>query len=246
MTRKLHIKKLREHFRDRDKFNLDELHGFYEDIEGDLKRSTLYWRVYELKERGVIRRIGRGIYTLQFLNRWTPQISSNLKHYFNIVKNEYPYLEFCIWTTRWLLEFTHHMPVKYRLLMDVEKEAQRSVINFLRSQTENQRLVRDPREIEFSGYLDTETIFVRTLISQSPLMEVEGVVVPTLEKILIDLNYDKKIFQPIQGEELRTINQNIFDKYTVNTSVLKRYAMRRNKWDRFKAYVDENLVNVNL
>jgi len=47
--------------------------------------------------------------------------------------------------------------------------------------------------------------------------------VASLEKILIDLATDKEFF-PFQGNEIHSIYDSAFEKYTINESAMLRYA----------------------
>ena len=86
---------------------------------------------------------------------------------------------------------------------------------------------------------EEKNIVIRSLISQAPLMEVEGVRIPKLEKIMVDLIADDTLFGAYQGKELKMIYKNILDAYTINYSTLRRYSQRRNKWDKVKSYLEE-------
>ena len=58
-------------------------------------------------------------------------------------------------------------------------------------------------------------------------MKVEGICVPTLEKMLIDTQKDAD-FDYLRGTESQYMFQLAFDLYTINTQRLLRYARRRN------------------
>jgi hypothetical protein len=76
--------------------------------------------------------------------------------------------------------------------------------------------------------LKADSIILKSLISRAPLMIQDGVYVPKIEKLLVDLFVDKKIFIMYQGQELINIFQNIYEKYGINFTTLFRYAQRRN------------------
>ena len=69
-------------------------------------------------------------------------------------------------------------------------------------------------------------IIVKILVTESPLMEVDGIKVPTLEKLLVDTQKDAD-FDYLQGSESLNIYQLAFEQYTINTQRLIRYAKRR-------------------
>lgn len=238
------IQQLKDRFENRDAFSQDELHEFYKEFDPELKRSTLRWRIYELKNKGLLKSIKRGWYTMHSKRAWKPN-PEGLRELYHSINRGFPYLTVCVWSTRWLLEFGHHLPVGYLNLIDTEKETEEAVFNFLRDEFSIPILLK-PDEKEIHTYLDRnrDQLIVRTLISQSPLMEVDGIKVPKLEKIIIDLYSDDNLFEMVQGRELQVVYQNLFDTFSINHSTLKRYAMRRNKWEEFQEYVMQNLKNV--
>lgn len=70
-------------------------------------------------------------------------------------------------------------------------------------------------------------IIVKTLVTESPLIEVEGIKVPTLEKLLVDTQKDAD-FDYLQGYESINMYQLAFEQYSINIQRLIRYAKRRN------------------
>ena len=74
--------RLIEEFKGRESFTRDDLFDFYRQYEPDLKEGTFGWRIYELKDKNIIRSLKRGLYflyTLKFstkcyLGRWTEHL----------------------------------------------------------------------------------------------------------------------------------------------------------------------------
>ena len=67
------------------------------------------------------------------------------------------------------------------------------------------------------------------------------VAVPTLEKILVDLYCDEKLFFAFQGSQLDKIFEGAFEKYSINLSRLINYAKRRNREEGVKQFLLKNL-----
>jgi len=241
MAETFYIEELENRFRDQKTVSVDELYQFYKEKEPTLPRSTLRWRIYELNNKGILSRVKRGVYKLgSEVEAWKPEISKELKTIASKLRNEFPYLSFCIWSTKWLLNFTQHLPTKYFTLVDTERDTEDLVFYYLQSTRKGSEVLLNPSKNEVQKYLGNSenTLVVRPLISQSPLMKVNEVQVPKLEKIMADLVADEVLFNAFQGKELKTIFSNILDSYNVNLSTLKRYSLRRNKWDEVRVYLD--------
>ena len=67
---------------------------------------------------------------------------------------------------------------------------------------------------------------MKPLITESPVQECNGVLVPTLEKLLVDLQKDADFFY-LQEAEGFNIFRNAMSLYTINENRLLRYASRR-------------------
>ena len=86
-------------------------------------------------------------------------------------------------------------------------------------------------------------IIVKSLISEAPLCEIENIMVPSIEKLLIDCLIDVDLFAA-QQDELDNIYQMVFQKYPVNTNKISRYARRRGQIDELENKIEH--LNLNL
>ena len=85
-----------------------------------------------------------------------------------------------------------------------------------------------PDEDMVYRYIDLEKggIIVKPLVTEAPLQKMEGIPVPTLEKLLVDINKDAD-FSYLQGAEAERMMDNAKALYIINTTRLRRYAKRR-------------------
>jgi len=175
------------------------------------------------------------------MNSFIPEISSKEKSLNKKINTEFPYLEFCIWNSSVLNEFTLHQASQFYQLIEVEKEAAQAVFLYLK---ENKYSVfLEPTEDIFEKYIteNNNLIIVKTLITEAPTQNINGINTSSLEKILIDVFCDKIIFAAYQGNEMRIIYKEAFSKYSINKSKLLRYADRRGKKEELKKYMNTNL-----
>jgi hypothetical protein len=75
--------------------------------------------------------------------------------------------------------------------------------------------------------LGKPVVIVKPMVTESPLTQIGNILVPTLEKLLVDLSIDKD-FYFLQGAEETYIMENAKSLYNINESRLRRYAKRRN------------------
>ena len=236
-TKKLNIEKLKEHFKNRTGFDIKDLLAFYQQHEKEVKQTTVNWRVYALVQMGILQRIGRGKFSLGESRKYLPEVTPKIKRIYNKVKKEFPYLDICIWNSSTLSTFMLHQPGKFYYLVEVEKEATNTVFYFLR---ENKFAVFiDPTQDILEKYspLEKDILIVKALVSEAPVLSINGILTASIEKILVDIFCDQVIFSAQQGAEMRTVFNEALHKYTVSHSKMLRYADRRNKKDPFDKFL---------
>ncbi len=85
---------------------------------------------------------------------------------------------------------------------------------------------------------DKEPIIVKTLVSEAPVRNIDGVCTVSIEKMLVDIYCDSILFPAQQGSELIYIFKEALEKYTVNENRMLRYASRRGKKEKFDNFLN--------
>ena len=206
----------------------------------DLKESTVNVYLSRLKKEGLIKNPSRGVYTLQGKKTYNPVVDDILKRLHNKIKKEYPFAEFCIWNTKWLNEFMRHQPFKFYTVIELEKDVTESVFYTLKEL--GKQVFIEPDMETFDLYISNseDVIILKHLISEAPLDVIDKITIPTLEKLLVDMTIDTKVYAA-QQSEITNIYATAFGKYEVNKNKMKRYANRRNRENEV-----ENLTNLTL
>ena len=124
-------------------------------------------------------------------------------------------------------------------MVEVERESVESVFHFLKETNKN--IFREPTKQILADIVSDlpNAIIVKPLITESPLVENNGVVMPALEKILVDLYTEKDLFSFAQGYEFLNILRSAVEKYTINRDKLLRYARRRGKKEELQIVLDK-------
>ncbi|MCG2462666.1 hypothetical protein K8352_18030 [Flavobacteriaceae bacterium F89] len=192
-------------------------------------------------EKGVMQRVGRGIYKLGQQKEFVPLLSEDHKAIYGILKEKFPYLDVCIWSTKWLVPWMLHIPFIHETIIEVEKGAEESVFYFLSSERENVFL--NPKKDILDKYTkdSKERIIIKNLITGSPLQNMDDIQIPALEKILVDLLVDIELLSAYQGRDLESIFENAFRYITINRDKLLRYAGRRGKKESVEEKIKEIL-----
>ena len=228
------------------RISVEDIIQFYRQFDEEVGRSTIDWRIYKLKEKGILHNISRGVYSLSHPgHRYKPALSKTQVSLHKAIKKKYPFIELCIWDTRWINEFMLHQPGRFYTILEPEKDAIESVFYFLKDQGKNVYL--DPTEEEMDKFMShkTDPIFVTALISEAPMQKVKSVTTTTLEKMLVDIVANEVLFSAQQGAELHRIFEDAYEKYTISNSKMLRYARRRNKQSGLKKLINSTQRNGN-
>jgi len=252
---RLRIKQLIEKFNNVESFSRKELKEFYEKYNSELKETTFRWMIYDLKKQKIIVSIDRGVYSLvnqTYSNsnttlekkKYKPSVSKNLEKLYKELKKQFPFLDICVWETSWLNEFMLHQLGRVLSIIEVEKGFEETVFNYLRENYSNVFIRPTRQELEWYIYSSNSSIVVKNLITQSPLSNNSDIVIPKLEKILIDIFVEKDFFYPYQGQELINIYNNAFHYYQISLKSLFRYAGRRKCKELLEEYLQKIHFNI--
>ena len=226
--------KLKEHFNGQETFNVSEIFHFYSGKNPNIPQTTVNWRIHNLVQLGVIQRIGRGIYRLGKSNLFQMDLSPQIKKTARSIKKNFPYTDFCVWELAVINLFSHNLINFNLFFIDVERDAVDAIYYKLKEKQKNVVNIRKTYDdiSDLAG-----NICIRPLVSHAPLQMQEKIQAATLEKILVDLATDKEFF-PFQGNEIFTIYESAFEKYTINESSMLRYAARKEKRENIKEIIN--------
>jgi hypothetical protein len=137
-----------------------------------------------------------------------------------------------------------HQPGRSFSILEVEKGSEEIVFNHLLNTRMRNILLRpDPDQLDKYISPNSDTVVVRPLISKSPVQKIGTYTVPLIEKILVDLFADTKLFTPFQGGELEFIFRSVLEKYSVNETRMLNYATRRGKKQDLAAFIKRPSTN---
>ena len=232
--------KLIEEFKDKESFTREELFQFYRYFEPGLKEGTFGWRIYDLKNRNIIKPLKRGLYVI---------ISPNLLNIAKQLSEKFDEVKHCVWETVWLNEFVQHQTSKSSMLIETEKGFEESLFYALKDNLHREVFLNpDEKAIDFYIAESNQPVIIKKLLTRAPLMKRTEKKVkfytPTLEKILVDLFAEERLFYYLQGGELMHIYENALSKYTINFTKLFSYAKRREREYDIKQFMTNHMFHL--
>lgn len=218
-------------------FGLHELYAHL-DREGNayISHKTVSWYLTKLIESGQLQRVAHGKYAVGSKQQFLIIPTDEQRSLNEELKQKWPFAHFCIYNGSVISPLQHHLSANNITYIETEREAVTAVFNYLRDEGKAAYL-RPTRELIYN-YIDLSqpSIFVKPLITESPVQESNGILVPTVEKLLVDLQIDKDFFY-LQDAEGVNIFLNALSLYSINESRLLRYASRRGIRNKIKSII---------
>ena len=226
-----------------DSFTVSDLQDRLDGRLG-LDRIRLNWYLSRMADAGRLVREGRGIYTVADKRKvFEPEVGDDAKTLYAQVHETFPEVGICVYEGPWLFQFMHHLPSNQILYIEVEKDVAETVFHRLQDDGRTVYLRPDADLIYKYVNMDRGAVFVKNLTSESPLQTIDGIKVPTLEKLLVDMFCDPDFFY-LQGGEYHRIMHNARSRYAINRSRLLRYAQRRNVADKIQTIYDNSEYDI--
>ncbi|GHT68662.1 hypothetical protein AGMMS50239_34200 [Bacteroidia bacterium] len=203
----------------------------------NVPKKSLEQQLYRLLKNKRLERVEQGVYRLPVS---VFAVSDELKQIFQLLKNKFPFADFCIWSSDVLMPFMHHIPNLNYIYIDVENDVAESAFNFLKGNQSKAVFFRPTNEEYYRYIVGKQVIIVRNLVSESPLQIIENVKVPRLEKVLVDIAGDVE-FDFLQGAEITYFYRNVLERNEINKRKLLRYASRRGRRTEVEQLYDNAL-----
>lgn len=204
--------------------------------------NTLRRRISDLKRKGIITKVDKNVYFIGSKPRYFPSYTKFVEKINKNINKHFPFLEnYCTWNTQWLNEFTTLQTDKYMIIVEVERGIEDALFDYLADSYKNVYIKPTRKEVDRYILTNNQSIVVKPLITNSPVIKKEYLQFPKLEKILVDLFCDSDIFAAYQGNQLLNIYINSIKKYAFNRKTLLAYAKRRRKEKRLKVFLNNIL-----
>ena len=175
--------------------------------------QTVFSRIRALERHGLVYQSGRGKYQLGAKPAYHIEITPRMLELSKFMIEEFAGVNNCICGCD-----------KDTIMLEVDKRELGGILTSLRSRYTN---VYSFKEAIAARNTIMDAIIVKPLITDSPLLDNDGVSVPALEKKLVDLIADRDFFR-LDDRTLQREFQRAFEVYPINRNRLLRYAGRRN------------------
>ena len=241
--------RLIEEFKDRESFSREELFDFFRYFEPNLKEGTFGWRIHDLKNKNIIKPLKRGLYVISVKPEYKPEVSQEIIKLAKKSHERFNEIQQCIWETEWLNEFSQHQASRRIIIIEIEKEFVESLYYELKDSFRYDIYLNpDEKAMDFYISESNSPVIIKKFITRSPInRRTEKKIkfhTPCLEKILVDLFAEEKLFYFYQGSEMIHIYESVINSYTINFTRLLSYARRRGKEQSIKSFITSHMYHL--
>lgn len=212
-------------------------------MDSSFKDSQLKFYISAMLKENLIVRTGHGIYSKTENSKpvftYTP--SDDACKIKDIIKSEYPLINFCVWDLTILNEFVNHLIGHNHIFVEVEKDGIGFVHELLNEKIEN-RILINPDSKELERYSIDNDVYLINAITEAPVSEGGNT---SIEKLAVDLFANKILSKLISRGDYPQALEEMFNKYQINENKLLRYASRRGKKKEIIDFISEK-TNVEL
>ena len=204
-----------------------------------IKANTARQYLCTLAKENKIARTGNGEYMLTDKQMFSFAPTETLRKLYVGLKEKLPFTDFCIYDGSIFTTLQHHVSVNHAIYVETNRDAVDSVFSLLKDS--DMPVYKQPTAKFMYDYVNMHEpcIIVKTFVTESPVNKVDGMVTPTIEKLLVDIQKDED-FDYMQGTEITYMYQTAFDLYTVNTPKMLRYAKRRGAYDSTYSLIEQS------
>jgi hypothetical protein len=244
MTTNLFIS-FKDHFKGSDIITINEIRNFLGTLEVALSDVNVRKKIYLLKNEGIIIQVKRGFYKIPEKIVFTPQVDNIMLKAVDLHRKTFREINYCTWSSAWYSDYMIHQPFSSFYIFETEKDTMESLFNIFKENKLNPYLKPDRSILENYAYRSKYPIVIKQFHNRSPLILIDNIVLPRIEKLLVDLFCDKDYFYIYQGQEMKNIFRNIFKTYDIDYSKLLNYADRRENKDKLKKFLWDNITGIN-
>jgi len=164
-----------------------------------------------------------------------------LKRKAQAIAQNLTYTTYCVWNVGILSSFSRHQFLASYDIVEVDKEAINSALEILPEPMAPCFIEQALLSVNILSFGQHRSTVVKALIKEAPLEKREGISVPSLEKIIVDLFCNGPALSFLGESEASIIIENLVSQYSFNIDALLRYAGRRGK----KKEIEELLSQIN-
>lgn len=223
-------------------FSVDNLLSYFQSAHIDFNKRSIPTQLRRMVNANELRKVekDRFIISDDLKSEFHPFYNEEMKKIADIIRDSYPFMEICIWSLDDIKRLSHYATDRDLIFVEVDRDAVEGIFNLLSETISDRKVFVNPTENEYNYYINgTSAIIVKPLRTEAPVFkDDEGILHPTIEKIMVDVVCDVD-FTPWQDYETMRLYETILSLYDISSTKLMRYARRRTKSDKITHLISE-------
>jgi hypothetical protein len=239
-----------EKFNNYDEISKNELKVFLLQFYPEMTESRFRWILHYLKDSGYITKLTDQNYKVNIhnikekyeINNRNIEVNRVLQN-FNKERSllfdsseskDLDKLTISVWESGILNEFTSHQAIAQYIFVGVNKYRIEDLFFYLKENIHDWYITRDYKKEQYQLESESRVIVLLPLLNKSPIERDDlsinhYVTTPKIEKILVDIFHERKLFGYYDTHSLKEIFSNVNDKYNIDFTTLLYYARNRGK-----------------
>ncbi|MCF6271000.1 MAG: hypothetical protein L3J41_14905 [Melioribacteraceae bacterium] len=227
-------KKLKQYVLQNNYLSIKQVYTFLEGAGYSYSKETIKKYIQQLKKEEVLFSAGRGYYST--IAKEFPLNINYTANLVELIKTNYPLLQFSLWSTKMLAGLFHHTQNQFFTFIYAESDTLIILRDFLLDNGKD--VILNPSKNEKNLILKNKSIILRPSITRSKSQNS----VASIEKIVIDLLLESERLNLIDFTEYIRLFENLLSSYRINISYLLDYAERRKVDDKLKELLANTLM----
>lgn len=155
-----------------------------------------------------------------------PYPTLQIKKIHRLLISEFPNAKFCLWSTEWIKSYLPDLDIQITFVEGIGKQPSQFFM-YLWEQKDGVVFYGLPTKA--SKKFSKNIVVVRKMVSGSPLLELNEIEYPHLEKMIVDIYCDWDKIYLYKNPTFYKFFKKLYSNFSINESKLLRYADRRKK-----------------
>jgi hypothetical protein len=219
-----------ENFKGKSQLTREDIDEYFRRYESSISENAITWHIYDLRSKKIITDVKRGVYQLNNKKDFFPVPDEDVIAISDIIKRQFDPMFYNIWDTAYLNELTELQVARSTIVLEIEKGYIDSIFFEIKNEGYPETYSRLDENLVKNYVAEAKRpVIIKPFLGRGPVQLINNILVPALEKVLVDICCDELIYYTWQGHQLKEVYRNALEKYNLNFSKMLNYAKRRNR-----------------
>jgi len=162
---------IKDAFEGKDKLTKDEISAYIRSLVANASDESIRKRIERYKKSGIIVNVKKSVYALSEKPIYRHPEDLFINKLAKIFSSQYSQINYCVWSSAWLYDFTIHQPTQFFYIFETESDMVETAFNLLKDNEFKAFLNPDEQSIQLYVMGQRKSVIVKPLITRSPLVK---------------------------------------------------------------------------